>query len=433
MSNIVKESISIVWLRRDLRINDNMALNKAIQSGHKVAILFIFDDDIIDHLEKDDPRISFIYKQLRLINASLNANNSSLICKKGKPLEIWKGLLNEYNIVSAFVNRDYEPYAIKRDKEIFGLLKSNGISLIGTKDQVVFEKLEIAKNDGKAYTVYTPYKNKWLSIYKGVQLYTEPLTKQNLIQRQNTLPELKEIGFVESSIKVPNYNLSKVDNYSQYRDYPALEHTSRLSVYLRFGTVSIREIIKSIEGKSEHFLNELIWREFYMQILYNFPYVVTENFRAKYNHIPWRNNDKDFDKWCKGLTGYPIVDAGMRELNKTGFMHNRVRMITASFLCKHLLIDWRWGEAYFASKLLDYELASNNGGWQWASGTGCDAAPYFRVFNPTTQQEKFDKKGDYIKKWIPELNSSDYPSPMVDHKFARKRAIETYKKALETV
>ena len=244
------------------------------------------------------------------------------------------------------------------------------------------------------------------------------------------LPSLKELGFIRSSIKVHAYDISQLDNYDEVRNFPALNQTSFLSPHLRFGTVSIRKVVKQTVS-NQSFLSELIWREFFMQILYHFKEVVHSNFRRKYDHIEWRNNAAEFESWKNGATGFPMVDAGMRELNATGYMHNRVRMVVAGFLCKHLLIDWRWGEAYFAKKLLDYELSSNNGNWQWAAGTGCDAAPYFRVFNPTTQIKKFDPEMTYINKWIPELNALSYPSPIVDHKTARERAIAMYKRGIQ--
>ena len=424
--------MTIFWFRRDLRLSDNTGLNLALLESKDVQPIFIFDKEIIDELPKDDPRVNFLYDELLKINKELNTFNSSLKIYHGNPLDIFKQLSKENPGIAVYTNRDYEPYAISRDKAINNLLKKNGSQLISCKDQVIFEKNEVVKNDGLPYTVFTPYKNKWLAKFKeeGLRIQLK-LNSKNFNISSYTYPTLEELGFKESSIKVPPFTLDKVYNYEETRNFPSLDSTSKIGPHLRFGTVSIREIVSKVKDINDTYLSELVWREFFMQILWHFPKVVHQNFRSKYDGIKWRNNKDDFNKWCEGKTGYPLVDAGMRELNETGFMHNRVRMITASFLCKHLLIDWRWGEAYFASKLLDYELASNNGNWQWSAGTGCDAAPYFRVFNPSEQIKKFDKDHKYINKWVKDLNDFSYPQPMVDHPMARNRAIETYKKGLE--
>lgn len=425
--------VSIFWFRRDLRTEDNIGLYQALSSPHPVLPLFIFDEDIINELPADDARVNFIYEQLQHIHSQLEKTDSSLLCLKGQPLEIWKHLVQEYDIDTVYINRDYEPYALQRDKQIQTLLEQDGIAFKSFKDQVIFEKNDILKNDGKPYTVFTPYKNKWLSHFDKNK--SKPLAAHNTahyLKVNFAFPSLKDMGLKESKIKVKPYTLRLVDHYDELRNFPAVDATSYLSPHLRFGTVSIRQIIYQLKDIHESFLSELIWREFFMQILYHFPQVVTQNFKKKYDHIQWRNNPEEFEKWCEGKTGYPMVDAGMRELNQTGYMHNRVRMVVASFLCKHLLIDWRWGEAYFAKKLLDYELSSNNGNWQWAAGTGCDAAPYFRVFNPSEQLKKFDKDLKYIHKWIPEFNGFGYPEPIVDHKMARQRALDTYKVGLES-
>ena len=421
--------MTIFWFRRDLRLLDNTGLNLALLESKDVQPIFIFDKEIIDELPKDDPRVNFLYDELLKINKELNTFNSSLKIYHGNPLDIFKQLSKENPGIAVYTNRDYEPYAMSRDKAINNLLKMNGSQLISCKDQVIFEKNEVVKNDGLPYTVFTPYKNKWLVKFKeeGLRIQLK-LNSKNFNTSSYTYPTLEELGFKESSIKVPPFTLDKVYNYEETRNFPSLDSTSKIGPHLRFGTVSIREIVSKVKDINDTYLSELVWREFFMQILWHFPKVVHQNFRSKYDGVKWRNNKDDFNKWCEGKTGYPLVDAGMRELNETGFMHNRVRMITASFLCKHLLIDWRWGEAYFASKLLDYELASNNGNWQWSAGTGCDAAPYFRVFNPSEQIKKFDKDHKYINKWVKELNDFSYPQPMVDHPMARKRAIETYKK-----
>ena len=422
--------IAIFWFRRDLRLEDNTALKAALKSGHQVLPIFIFDQDILSDLPKQDSRLGFIHDLLTDINTSLHRIGSGVQCMFGSPLQLWKTLIETYDISSVFINKDYEPYARKRDQEITTLLSENSIPLYTFKDQVIFEEDEILKADGNPYTIFTPYKNKWLSLFNREVLNSENSDFKAFYKQTQTLPSLGSMNFKIATIKVKPYDLSSLSEYTKSRDFPSTDNTSYLSPHLRFGSVSIRKIISTLKESDNIFLSELIWREFFMQIIYHFPKVVSENFKVKYDRIIWRNNQEEFEKWCIGKTGYPLVDAGMRQLNTTGYMHNRVRMVTASFLCKHLLIDWRWGEAYFAEKLLDYELSSNNGNWQWSAGTGCDATPYFRVFNPTSQQQKFDKKGIYIKKWIPELDSFDYVSPIVDHKLARDRALSTYKMGL---
>ena len=426
---MTKQKVTFFWFRRDLRLEDNTALFHALQSDTPVIPLFIFDEEILENLPKNDPRVSFIYDSLQNINNQLLEINSSVLIKKGKSLDIWKSLSTEFDIQEVFFNKDYEPFAIKRDLAISSLLQENNIKVCTYKDHVIFEEKEIVKADGLPYTVYTPYKNKWLEKYhlsgQAAEYDTKPLWI-NFYKKHFQFTELSEIGFDRSAIKVIPHNLSQISNYKEIRDFPALDGTSYLSPHLRFGTVSIRKLVNWANRKNQTFLSELIWREFFIQILFNFPKVVHHNFKSNYDGIQWRNNEEDFERWCSGTTGYPIVDAGMRQLNQTGYMHNRVRMVVASFLCKHLLINWQWGEAYFAEKLLDFELASNVGNWQWAAGTGCDAAPYFRVFNPDIQQKKFDEKGIYIRKWIPEFDLG-YNEPMIEHAFARDRAIATYK------
>lgn len=421
------------WFRRDLRLSDNTALFHALSENQHVIPLFIFDANIIDELPKDDARISFIYEQLQNINEHLKKVGSSLLVLKGNPKEIWQQLLTEYPVKNIYFNKDYEPYAIARDKEITALAKTNKVAVFNFKDQVIFEENDVLKDDGTPYTIYTPYKNKWLKAFSSNLCKAKKSENflTNLANNHFTFPNLASLGFKLSSIKVKPYSLANLENYEAERNFPARDSTSYLSPHLRFGTVSIRNIVKNSLEKSSVFLSELIWREFFMQILFHFPDVVNKSFKAKYDNINWRNNENEFALWCEGKTGYPIVDAGMRQLNETGYMHNRVRMVVASFLCKHLLIDWRWGEAYFAKKLLDYDLSANNGNWQWAAGTGCDAAPYFRVFNPSEQVKKFDNKLAYINKWVKDLNDLSYSTPIVEHKFARERAITTYKKGLE--
>lgn len=426
--------MDIFWFRRDLRINDNTALYNALISGKNIQPIFIFDDNIVEELPNNDARITFIYQQLNGINVELKKHGSSLKIFYGDPYKIFTEILYNNRVKNVYINRDYEPYALERDSSIFELLKDFGGQLKSYKDQVIFEQNEVVKKDGLPYTVFTPFKNKWLEKFRTTEItiYKNPELK-NLIKSNYTFPSMEDLGFEESAIKVPDFDLKVVAKYDETRNFPSLDSTSKIGPHLRFGTVSIREIVESVKDVNSTYLSELIWREFFMQILWHFPKVVKENFRSKYDGIQWRNKEDEFKKWCEGKTGYPFVDAGMRELNATGFMHNRVRMVTASFLCKHLLIDWRWGEAYFAEKLLDYELASNNGNWQWSAGTGCDAAPYFRVFNPSEQIKKFDDKNQYINKWIPELNEFSYPQPMVEHPLARQRAIETYKEGINSV
>ncbi len=424
-----KQEVSFFWFRRDLRLEDNVGLFHALQSKYSVIPLFIFDDSILDSLPKNDARVGFIYESLSRINTQLQEIGSSLLVKKGKTIAVWESLLEEFDVKEVFFNKDYEPYAVKRDTTICELLETNNSVPFPFKDQVIFEEKEITKADGLPYTVYTPFKNKWLEKYKSiapVPEYDATDMFSNFHKYSFTFPTLQQIGFEESPIKVKPHNLKFIANYQEIRDFPALDKTTYLSPHLRFGTVSIRKLVNWAFHKNDVFLSELIWREFFMQILFSFPKVVTQNFKAAYDGIQWRNNEADFQRWCSGTTGYPMVDAGMRQLNETGYIHNRVRMVVASFLCKHLLIQWQWGEAYFAQKLLDYELSANVGNWQWAAGTGCDAAPYFRVFNPQIQQIKFDEKGIYIRKWISEFDLG-YGKPMVEHAMARDRAIATYK------
>ena len=434
--------VNIVWLRRDLRLTDQAALYYALKNDTPVIPLFIFDRNILDKLEeKDDPRVTFLWQSLQEIKQQLKELGSDLIVKYGKPSEIWPEILQEWEVKAVYTNRDYEQYAINRDESIKALLQSKEIPFHTFKDHVIFEKDEVLKADGTPYTVFTPYSRKWKAkldsrIENGVRFFIKAYPCQqyhsNFAKVEDlTFPQLSEMGFTESKLNFPAKTVDSelIQNYQEQRNFPAKRGTSRLGIHLRFGTISIRAQARKSINISDTFLNELIWRDFYSQILANFPHVETDPFRAKYDNVRWRNNEQEFEAWCQGKTGYPLVDAGMRELNATGFMHNRVRMITASFLTKHLLIDWRWGEAYFAKKLLDFDLASNNGGWQWAAGSGTDAAPYFRIFNPESQQKKFDKEGLYIKKWVPELNSFDYPQPIVDHKFARERCLARYKEA----
>jgi deoxyribodipyrimidine photo-lyase len=431
------EEISLFWFRRDLRTTDNKALFYALNSRKPVLPVFIFDTEILDKLEfKKDGRVEFIHNQLTSIKKKLEAYGSSILVLHGEPLEIFKWLIGNYPVSEFFFNRDYEPYALERDSKITSLFEKNNIPVQSFKDQVIFEKNEIVKKDSKPYTVFTPYKRKWREQFSNISLetfQTESLANNFIKTQSFQMPSLKKLGFQQTKYKFPGTEIDEeiIRNYDKNRNFPALKGTTKLSIHFRHGTISVRKAIKMALKLNETWLNELIWREFYMMILWHFPSVVEHSFKAKYDMIKWRNNEKEFARWCQGETGYPIVDAGMRELNETGYMHNRVRMITASFLTKHLLIDWRWGEAYFAQKLLDYELSSNNGGWQWASGSGCDAAPYFRIFNPELQTKRFDPNHAYIKRWVPEYQTNKYLQPIVEHKFARERALKEYRSVLK--
>ena len=431
-----KTDISLFWFRRDLRIDDNCGLYNALIGGQKVLPIFIFDREILDKLtERKDKRVAFIYNTVIRLKDELEKRGSTLLVLYGRPVEVLRSLLDKYNIVSVYANHDYEPYSIQRDKSVGELLKGRGVTFRTFKDQVIFEKSEVVKSDGSPYTVFTPYSKAWKA-----ELQRSPLTEfpselflDSLYKtEQRSLPDIQEIGFVQCDTLAVNPLIKEdiISNYHMTRDLPFVEGTSNLGIYLRFGRLSIRKLVTIALRLNEHWLNELIWREFFMMIISQYPYVVDASFKKKYDFIRWRNDEEDFGKWCNGMTGYPMVDAGMRQLNQTGFMHNRVRMVTASFLTKHLLIDWRVGGTYFASKLLDYELSSNNGNWQWAAGSGCDAAPYFRIFNPYEQMRRYDPDMVYVKRWIPEYGTPDYPSPIVDHTFARERALKTYRESL---
>jgi deoxyribodipyrimidine photo-lyase len=429
------EQMNVYWMRRDLRLNDNHALYEALKSGLPVLPLFILDTDILDELPNDDSRLNLFWNKLHSIHNQLEKAGKGLIVRKGKPLDVIAHLSNEFDIQNLYVNEDYEPYAIQRDQEIRVFLKSISVGFYQYLDQTIFHPTEILKSDGSPYQVFTPYMRAWRNAFNIHKLPEYPSEKHlyNLCSWTKAFMPLNDFGFIEKPVELPNPDLSQdmLKNYHLSRDIPSINGTSKLSVHLRFGFLSIRQIIRQSVFKSDVFVNELIWREFYMMILYHFPKVITKSFKPKYDKIKWINNESDFNKWCRGETGFPIVDAGMRQLNSTGWMHNRLRMITASFLVKDLLIDWRWGEAYFAEKLMDYDLAANNGGWQWAAGSGCDAAPYFRIFNPDSQQKKFDPNYVFIRAMIPEFETKNYPDPMIDHKFARERALHTFAEALK--
>ena len=431
----MEENFSVFWFRRDLRLDDNLGLNAALSSGLKVIPIFIFDTEIINKLEKNDLRIKMIHAALVKLNDAMLGNRCNVGMYLGNPKAVFESLLKKFKIKSVYANHDYEPYATERDKSIKSFLEKKNVTYKSFKDQVIFEKDEVVKDDGNPYKVYTPYSRKWIEKLKSTGFETcKSETKLNsLASLELPYLTLKEIGFDEKEFDIPLFNINSktIEKYEETRNFPYLNSTSRIGAHLRFGFVSIRKLVeKALKNSNKTYLKELIWREFFMQILWHFPYTQEKSFKPKYDSIKWLNNDEEFKKWCEGNTGYPLVDAGMRELNQTGFMHNRVRMLVGSFLCKHLLIDWRWGEKYFAKKLLDYEMSSNVGNWQWVAGCGVDASPYFRIFNPKEQIKKFDKDFKYIKKWVPEFQSSLYPNEIIDHKFARNRCLETFKAAV---
>lgn len=444
----MERKIALCWLRRDLRLNDQAALYHALRSGYPVLPLFIFDREILDELEPDDARVTFIHQQIEALREQLAGLGSAMIVRYGNPLVVWPQILDEFRVAAVFTNRDYEPYAVQRDRQVAALLEQQGVTFHTFKDHVIFEADEVLKDDGKPYTVFTPYSRKWRArldsrLQTGTDGQAESFylssypTEQYFAQLLQTppmpVPSLHDMGFKVSKIAFPPPSIPSgvVRHYDKTRDLPALEQgTSRLGIHFRFGTISIREKARAARKLNDTYLNELIWRDFYSQILAHFPHVVEGPFKPQYARIPWREAPEDFKKWCEGRTGYPLVDAGMRQLNTTGYMHNRVRMVAASFLTKHLLLNWQQGETYFAQKLLDFDLASNSGGWQWAAGCGTDAAPYFRVFNPLEQAKKFDPEYKYIRRWVPEFGTPAYPAPMVEHRFARERCLATFSKAL---
>lgn len=429
-------SVNIFWFRRDLRLFDNYGLYQALKSSLPVMPLFIFDENILNRLTPGDIRIPFIHHHITLLDDELRKYRSSLNCKYGKPVEIFKTLLETLDFENVFTNEDYEPYAFERDTEVMNLLAEHGKGFYSFSDQLIFRPGEILKPDGRPYEIFTPFSKKWLEKLTDERVHSYPVERylNNLCIADNShIPSIEELGFSSTfnEYQATQIPVQQISNYALTRDYPWMDATTRIGPHLRFGTLSIRRCVEAAREYSSTWLNELIWREFFAHILALFPHVAKGSFRRQYEKIEWLNDESQFEKWCNGMTGYPLVDAGMREMNATGFMHNRVRMSVASFLVKHLLIDWRWGEAWFAAHLLDFDYASNNGNWQWVAGCGCDAAPYFRIFNPFRQQERFDPEFRYIKKWVPEFGTNDYPSPIVDHEFARKQCIIAYKKAVE--
>ncbi len=421
------------WFRRDLRLQDNHGLFQALKEKGSVLAVFIFDKNILDKLNSSDSRVEFIYSQLERINQELGGNRLAVFV--GDPVEVWPQVIKDYKIKNIFFNNDYEPYALKRDKQVEELAEKLSVGFFGFKDQVIFEKADVTKEDGKPYTVFTPYFKKWKSKLTKQDLKPFPSEDflEGLVKSMEEWPTLKDLGFKKTGLTFPKKSISTsvLKKYQTERNFPFKESTTKMGLHLRFGTLSVRKAVQIAQQYSEIWLSELVWREFFQMILFHFPQSATHCFKSQYEAIDWRNNKAEFKAWCEGKTGYPIVDAGMRELNETGFMHNRVRMITASFLVKHLLIDWRWGERYFAEKLLDFDLAANVGNWQWAAGCGCDAAPYFRVFNPEIQTKKFDPDHEYIRRWVPDVDTPQYPEPIVDHVMGRLRVLKAYDKALK--
>ena len=426
----------LFWFRRDLRLEDNAGLYAALNESFPVLPIFIYDTSILGKLPKIDARLDFIHSSIALLQKQLELKGKSMVTVKGEPLEVMGQLIESYAVQKVITNRDYEPYARERDSNMASFLESKGITFETHKDHVMFEKSEVTKDDGLPYKVYTPYSRKWMAALdkEGITAFPSENHLDKLLNHHQKLLSHEDLGFEKSDVKAPQYNISTdlIEQYEARRNFPAVAGTSKLGVHLRFGTVSIRHMVSKARSAGNNiFLKELVWREFFQQILWHFPHTQTACFKPQYERIEWRNNENEFERWCNGTTGYPFVDAGMRELNATGFMHNRVRMLVGSFLCKHLLIDWRWGESYFAEKLMDYEMASNVGNWQWVAGCGVDAAPYFRIFNPTDQIKKFDKAHQYIQKWVPEFQELTYAQPIVEHKMARERCLEVYKSALK--
>lgn len=436
--NATLPPVTLFWFRRDLRLNDNAGLYHALKNHSDVLPMFIFDQAILDSLPSKDLRVVFIHQTISELKAQLQQKGSDLLVQHGQPLSVYKKLLKNYKIQAVYANHDYEPSAVRRDEEIKKFCEANQIQFLTYKDQCIFEKKEIVTDQQKSYTVFTPYKKKWLNSLSPFYLKPYPNEKYEAsyfkVKSPSKMISLKEMNFEDQNFQFPEKKVSfkMLSDYVEKRDFPYLENaTSHLGIHFRFGTISVRKAVKETLQKSPAWVSELIWRDFFMQVLWNFPQVEKTSFKPQFEKVAWRINPEEFKRWCEGKTGYPMVDAGMRELNQTGHMHNRVRMVVASFLTKHLFMHWSLGERYFAEKLLDYDMAANNGNWQWAAGTGCDAAPYFRIFNPTSQFEKFDPEAKYVKKWVPEFGTEKYTKPMVEHTFARDRALENFKKALK--
>lgn len=427
----------IFWFRRDLRLEDNHGFYRALTSGYKVIPIFVFDPDIlVEFSDKSNRQVGFIANALRRLNKEFLKLGTSFLIYHQKPEDVFLMLAKLYCIKGVYFNEDYEPKAIQRDLNIEKVLASNSIPVFKFTDQVIHRPGLILKPDHTPYTIYTPFSKQWKKAFTidSCEKYPSETNLNMLASIQNVDTFDFNILNFKTSLRGIDFDFPEeiIKNYHLTRDIPSLENgTTHIGIHLRFGTVSVRKIVSLATSLNEQFLNELIWREFFMHILFHFPHVVNGAFKPKYNAIEWRNNEEEFEAWCSGNTGIPMVDAGMRELNSTGFMHNRVRMVVASYLTKHLLIDWRWGEAYFAQHLIDFELASNNGNWQWAAGSGCDAAPYFRIFNPYRQQERFDPNFEYIKHWVPEFQSISYQKLLKnDLVNAKSRCLIAYKNAL---
>jgi|SRR6476661_159510 len=434
--------ICLFWHRRDLRIHDNAGLAAALDSGLPVLPLFIYDSDILTQLpDKADARLTFIYDQVERLATETETAGGTFLARYGRPAEVLAQLADELDIAAVHTNEDYEPYARQRDGEVGEMLAQRGIAFYLYKDQVVFAKDDIMTKSGTVPKVFGAYHKAYLERLTDELLL--PYGSQDAFRAENlhrltkaqagTRPTLEELGFERREQYSPTVELPAEDvvrNYHRTRDTPALTNgTTRLSVQLRFGTVSVRQAMRQARALNPKLLAEIIWRDFFMMLLWHFPGTATEAYDPKMRAIPYRNNEDEFRAWCEGHTGYPLVDAGMRELNATGYLPNRVRMTVAGFLVKHLFIDWRWGERYFADKLLDYELAINVGNWQWMAGTGAVAAPWFRVYSPQNQLEQVDPELKYVKSWVPELGTAGYPAPIVEHKFARDRAVEAIRAA----
>ncbi|MEX8498199.1 MAG: deoxyribodipyrimidine photo-lyase [Leptothrix ochracea] len=472
---------ALVWFRRDLRLNDHTALRHALQRARQVWCAFVFDSDILNDLPRADRRVDFIHASLVELDQALRAQGGGLIVVHGSARTALPRLAEQLGVQAVFMNRDDEPDALRRDAHVRGDLANHGIALYSDKDHVVFERDEVLSLSGTPYNVFTPYKNAWLKRYEALHpTQPEPAPFGQLAAPPaalHSIPSLADLGFEPAPIPhlpsgssgaqqlLSNF-LARIDRYDQNRDFPALKGPSYLSVHLRFGTVSVRELVRLSHARAkagsrgaEVWLSELIWREFYMQVLYHHAHVVERCFQPACDALRWdhgQHAEALFAAWCEGRTGYPLVDAAMRQINQTGYMHNRLRMVTASFLTKDLGIDWRRGEAYFARHLNDFDLAANNGGWQWAASTGCDAQPYFRIFNPVSQSEKFDPEGRFIRRYVPELSAlpdaalhapwrhpvelaaagiqlgQHYPEPVVDHEQARQKTLARFAKIKPT-
>jgi len=432
--------ITIFWHRRDLRFADNAGLAAALQSGHPVLPLFIYDQTILEKLPPDDARLTFIFDQVERLAHEAREAGGGFLARYGKTEAVFEALLKAYDVAAVYTNEDYEPYATERDAVIAKLVEKHGAEFKAFKDQVIFAKDEVLTKNGKPSKVFGAYSKAWQAKVTPDDFKPHPsarlFKKENLASPQKgdaSRPTLKEMGFERHEQWTPPAHLPPakvVENYDQVRDLPAEKRgTTRLSVHLRFGTVSIRQLMQQAQELNNKLLNELIWRDFFMMLLWHFPNTATEAYDPKMRHLPYRDDEAQYRAWCEGRTGYPLVDAGMRQLNATGYLHNRARIATAGFLVKQLFIDWKLGEHYFSEKLLDYDMSNNVGNWQWMAGTGAVAAPWFRVYSPDSQQQQYDPDYEYVKQWVPEFGTDKYPAPIVDHKFGRERALDLIRKS----